>query len=49
MCIIPAPFDHTDGGIIALVLGAAANQGVLDFIGNDVATFCDDQMKDSRT
>ena len=49
MCIIPAPVDHADGGITALVLGAAANLGVLDFIGNDVAAFCDDLMKDSRT
>jgi DNA-binding ferritin-like protein (Dps family) len=29
--------------------GAAAGTGVLELIGNDVAAFCDDLVKDSRT
>ena len=29
--------------------GAAAGKGVLEVIGNDVAAFCDDLVKDSRT
>jgi DNA-binding ferritin-like protein (Dps family) len=29
--------------------GAAASKGVLELIGNDVAAFCDDLVKDSRT
>jgi DNA-binding ferritin-like protein (Dps family) len=29
--------------------GAAAGQGVLELIGNDVAAFCDDLVKDSCT
>ncbi len=29
--------------------GAAAGKGVLELIGNDVAAFCDDLLKDSRT
>jgi DNA-binding ferritin-like protein (Dps family) len=29
--------------------GVAAGQGVLELIGNDVAAFCDDLVKDSRT
>jgi DNA-binding ferritin-like protein (Dps family) len=29
--------------------GVAAGQGVLGLIGNDVAAFCDDLAKDSRT
>ena len=29
--------------------GAAAGKGVLELIGNDVAAFCDDLVKDSRT
>ena len=28
--------------------GAATGQGVLELIGNDVAAFCDDLVKDSR-
>jgi DNA-binding ferritin-like protein (Dps family) len=28
--------------------GAAAGKGVLELIGNDVAAFCDDLVKDSR-
>ena len=29
--------------------GAAAGQGVLELIGNDVAAFCDDLVQDTRT
>lgn len=29
--------------------GAAAGQGVLELIGHDVAAFCDDLVKESRT
>jgi DNA-binding ferritin-like protein (Dps family) len=29
--------------------GVADGKGVLELIGNDVATFCDDLVKDSRT
>ncbi|TKK87818.1 DUF1048 domain-containing protein [Herbidospora galbida] len=29
--------------------GAAAGKGVLELIGDDVAAFCDDLIKDSRT
>jgi hypothetical protein len=29
--------------------GVAAGKGVLEFIGNDVAAFCDELVKDSRT
>jgi len=29
--------------------GVAADRGVLELIGNDVAAFCDDLVKDSRT
>ena len=29
--------------------GAASNKGVLEVTGNDVATFCDDLTKDSKT
>ena len=29
--------------------GVAAGKGVLELIGNDVAAFCDDLIKDSRT
>ncbi len=29
--------------------GAAAGKGGLELIGNDVAAFCDDLVKDSRT
>ncbi|MEV6106425.1 DUF1048 domain-containing protein [Streptomyces sp. NPDC051940] len=29
--------------------GAAAGKGVVQLIGNDVAAFCDDLIKDSRT
>jgi DNA-binding ferritin-like protein (Dps family) len=31
------------------VEGNVAGRGVLEFIGHDVAAFCDDLIKDSRT
>ncbi|MGV9774101.1 DUF1048 domain-containing protein [Streptosporangium sp. NPDC003464] len=48
------PIDLLDGSLLSGILdffeeGAAAGKGVLELIGNDVAAFCDDLMKDSRT
>ena len=48
------PVDLADGRLLAGIVdffeeGAAAGTGVLDLIGNDVAAFCDDLIKDSRT
>lgn len=48
------PIDLTDGPLLSGIVdffeeGAAANRGVLELIGNDVAAFCDDLVKDSRT
>ncbi|MFG1643332.1 DUF1048 domain-containing protein [Amycolatopsis sp. NPDC049252] len=48
------PIDLPDGpllpGIVAFFEeGVAAGQGVVALIGNDVAAFCDDLIKDSRT
>ena len=49
------PVELTDGtdllaGIIDLFEeGAAVGKGVLDVTGTDVAAFCDDLIKDSRT
>jgi DNA-binding ferritin-like protein (Dps family) len=48
------PVDLADGGLLAGIVdffteGAAAGKGVLELIGNDVAAFCDDLIKDSRT
>jgi DNA-binding ferritin-like protein (Dps family) len=45
--------DVADGGLLSGIVdffeeGAAAGQGVLELIGNDVATFCDDLVKASR-
>jgi DNA-binding ferritin-like protein (Dps family) len=45
--------DVPDGSLLSGIVdffaeGAAAGQGVLDLIGNDVAAFCDDLVKDSR-
>jgi DNA-binding ferritin-like protein (Dps family) len=31
------------------ITAVAAGKGVLELIGNDVAAFCDDLVKDSRT
>jgi len=49
------PVEPTDGtdllsGIIDLFEeGAALGKGVLEVTGNDVASFCDDLIKDSKT
>ncbi len=48
------PVDLWDGRLLSGIVdffeeGAAAGQGVLELIGNDVAAFCDDLVKDSRT
>ncbi len=43
-----------DGSLLSGIVdffeeGVAAGKGVLELIGNDVAAFCDDLIKDSRT
>jgi DNA-binding ferritin-like protein (Dps family) len=48
------PIDLPDGGLLPGIVdffaeGVAAGKGVLELIGNDVAAFCDDLIKDSRT
>ena len=48
------PVDLTDGHLLSGIVdffgeGAADGKGVLDLIGDDVAAFCDDLIKDSRT
>ncbi|MEO3891556.1 DUF1048 domain-containing protein [Nonomuraea sp. B5E05] len=48
------PVDLLDGTLLSGVLaffeeGVAAGRGVLELIGDDVAAFCDDLVKDSRT
>ncbi|MEV7046067.1 DUF1048 domain-containing protein [Amycolatopsis sp. NPDC051061] len=48
------PVDLADGQLLSGVAdffeeGAAAGKGVLELIGDDVAAFCDDLIKDSRT
>ncbi|MFD1938617.1 MULTISPECIES: DUF1048 domain-containing protein [Nonomuraea] len=48
------PIDLLDGPLLSGILdffeeGVAANRGVLALIGNDVAAFADDLIKDSRT
>jgi DNA-binding ferritin-like protein (Dps family) len=48
------PVDVFDGRMLSGIVdffdqGAAAGKGVLELIGNDVAAFCDDLVKDSRT
>ncbi|MFI6826998.1 DUF1048 domain-containing protein [Kribbella sp. NPDC050241] len=48
------PVELTDGNLLAEIVdffeeGVAAGKGVLELIGNDVAPFCDDLIKDSRT
>lgn len=48
------PVDLLDGPLLSGILdffeeGVAAGKGVLELIGNDVAAFCDDLLKDSRT
>lgn len=48
------PVDLSDGALLSGIVdffeeGVAADKGVLELIGNDVAAFCDDLIKDSRT
>lgn len=48
------PIDLPDGHLLSGIVdffeeGVAAGKGVLELIGNDVAAFCDDLVKDSRT
>jgi DNA-binding ferritin-like protein (Dps family) len=48
------PIDLHDGRLLSGIVdffeeGAADGKGVLELIGNDVAAFCDDLVKDSRT
>ena len=48
------PIDLPDGRLLPGIVdffeeGVAAGKGVLELIGNDVAAFCDDLVKDSRT
>lgn len=47
------PVDMSDGRLLSGIVdffeeGIAAGKGVLELIGNDVAAFCDDLVKDSR-
>ena len=47
------PIDLPDGPVLSGIVdffeeGVAAGKGVLELIGNDVAAFCDDLVKDSR-
>jgi DNA-binding ferritin-like protein (Dps family) len=48
------PVGLLDGSLLPGIVdffeeGAASGKGVLQLIGNDVAAFCDDLVKDSRT
>lgn len=48
------PVDLTEGTLLSGLVdffeeGATAGKGVLELIGDDVAAFCDDLIKDSRT
>ncbi|TCC47461.1 DUF1048 domain-containing protein [Kribbella capetownensis] len=48
------PVALTEGNLLAEIVdffeeGVAAGKGVLELIGTDVAAFCDDLIKDSRT
>jgi DNA-binding ferritin-like protein (Dps family) len=48
------PSDLPDGRLLSGIVdffeeGVAAGKGVLELIGNDVAAFCDDLVKDSPT
>jgi DNA-binding ferritin-like protein (Dps family) len=48
------PIALSDGPLLPEIVdffaeGAAAGKGVLELIGTDVAAFCDDLIKDSRT
>jgi DNA-binding ferritin-like protein (Dps family) len=48
------PIDLQDGPLLSGLIdffeeGVAAGKGVLELIGNDVAAFCDDLLKDTPT
>ncbi|MFJ6199245.1 DUF1048 domain-containing protein [Micromonospora sp. NPDC092111] len=48
------PIDLSDGRLLPGIVdffeeGTAAGKGVLELVGSDVAAFCDDLVKDSRT
>ncbi|MET8152495.1 DUF1048 domain-containing protein [Actinoplanes sp. NPDC049668] len=48
------PVDLIDGDLLPGIVdffeeGAESGKGVLELIGSDVAAFCDDLIKDSRT
>jgi DNA-binding ferritin-like protein (Dps family) len=48
------PIDVFDGRLLSGIVdffeeGTAIGKGVLELIGNDVAAFCDNLIKDSRT
>ncbi|MDA0637517.1 DUF1048 domain-containing protein [Nonomuraea sp. MCN248] len=48
------PVDLPDGPLLPGIVdffeeGAASGKGVLELIGDDVAAFCDDLIRDSRT
>ncbi|MER7418813.1 DUF1048 domain-containing protein [Micromonospora peucetia] len=48
------PTDLIEGGLLPGIVdffeeGVAAGKGVLEVTGTDVAAFCDDLIKDSRT
>jgi DNA-binding ferritin-like protein (Dps family) len=48
------PTDLTEGNLLSGIVdffeeGVAAGKGVIELIGTDVAAFCDDLIKDSRT
>ncbi|MEU6075874.1 DUF1048 domain-containing protein [Micromonospora sp. NPDC047074] len=48
------PTDLLDGGLLPGIVdffeeGVAAGKGVLEVTGTDVAAFCDELIKDSRT
>ncbi|HEX2315604.1 MAG TPA: DUF1048 domain-containing protein [Thermomonospora sp.] len=48
------PIDLHEGNLLSEILdffeeGVAGGRGVLELLGNDVAAFCDDLIKDSRT
>ncbi|MDX3099850.1 DUF1048 domain-containing protein [Nonomuraea angiospora] len=48
------PIDLHDGPLLSGIVdffeeGVATGKGVLELIGDDVAAFCDDLIKDSRT
>ncbi|MEV4001653.1 DUF1048 domain-containing protein [Actinomadura sp. NPDC049753] len=48
------PVDLLGGPLLSDILdffeeGVAAGRGVMELLGNDIAAFCDDLIKDSRT